>query len=666
MNKTTTFAAIAALIIAAAAAAYATMGGDLFSSGEEDGSSAMAAPASASEVDVTSGLSEEELAALTPEDRGMLYIIYDSSNSMWGELEDQSRKYEAGRRALSSLLSSPLERDRLAFRAYGHRRAGDCGDLELIVPPSNPDAASSQIVEAVENMRPTGKTPISASLTAALADFGDDNGDILLISDGIETCDVDPCALMEQWQDEGVSIRVHVVGIGLNEMERAAMSCVATTSGGAYFDAGSEAELVEALNTASQIAPGEPDDFDLTQDYLLELRGVDASGRTYTLAGELLRDGAEVMDLTSIGHNSVEEAGSYTVSAGIVLHDGSVYEAITAPVTLDERGEVVMVELQVNAPAIVSASFAEDGEAHRGANVEAWQNGERKFTFRPFDEVLARPGTYEFRSNPNQDNELEVSETLTAGNHTIVDFDLVETVAFTIKFRKPDGELVSRNSTLSRNGEVIYSVHAHNGGRAIPGTYQVQMSDRRNPLPEAVDVTIASEGQEIIVDLPAAFLTIRYVGDESNFLKPANRAFVARFDEEAGEFGRRTYTRIDVPVSFTPGRYRVIPYSYTGYFDPVDVTLRSGEERTVELEAKPLGRVVLNYAANAVTTRQPDRAFIYPLEEQVLVGCNCSLDTEMRVPPGRYRVEGWQVAGSFAAQEITVRAGQVTRVTITN
>ena len=63
-----------------------------------------------------------------------LLIAYDSSNSMWGELEDKSRKYEAGRTALSAFLETDLSDREIGFRAYGHRDKTDCRDSELIVP----------------------------------------------------------------------------------------------------------------------------------------------------------------------------------------------------------------------------------------------------------------------------------------------------------------------------------------------------------------------------------------------------------------------------------------------------------------------------------------------------------------------------------------------------
>jgi hypothetical protein len=426
--------------------------------------------------------------------RGLLYIVYDSSNSMWGELSDGSRKYEAGRVALDALLGSALDRERLAFRAYGHRRPGDCADTELIVAPTDPSAAGKKIGEAVNAMRPTGKTPITASLRAGLKDIGEQEGDILLISDGIETCDIDPCALMEEWQEKNVPIRVHVVGVGLNDIERKAMSCVATTSGGSYFDAGSEAELVEALNKASSVVEAAPAAAEPDQAYVLELNGRDETGRQFVIQGDLLKDGKSVQTVSSIGRNPVEIPGGYVVKAGVLLQDGSIYKPVTAKVIIDKPGKPAVLDLKVVRPAIVSASFAEDGEAHRGALVTAYRNGKKAFSFRPFDEALARPGNYEFRSNPNQDNVLRVPAGLVEGEHKIVDFDLQKTVKFHIEFRGPGGERVRKNSSLSRGGKKIYFVHARNGGRAVPGSYDLNMDDRKTPLPKPVKVDIKSEG----------------------------------------------------------------------------------------------------------------------------------------------------------------------------
>ena len=68
--------------------------------------------------------------------RDGVYVIYDSSNSMWGELPDKSRKYEAARTAMRELAGQDFGERDVALRMYGHRRKDDCTDSELVVPLS--------------------------------------------------------------------------------------------------------------------------------------------------------------------------------------------------------------------------------------------------------------------------------------------------------------------------------------------------------------------------------------------------------------------------------------------------------------------------------------------------------------------------------------------------
>lgn len=83
--------------------------------------------------------------SIAQEDSAKLLIIYDSSNSMWGKLADQSRKVEAGRAALTKLLQTGIGKREVGFRAYGHRRVKDCRDSELVVRFSEARRATSAI-----------------------------------------------------------------------------------------------------------------------------------------------------------------------------------------------------------------------------------------------------------------------------------------------------------------------------------------------------------------------------------------------------------------------------------------------------------------------------------------------------------------------------------------
>ena len=46
-----------------------------------------------------------------------------------------------------------------------------------------------------------------------------ESADIILVTDGLETCDADPCALAAQLAQEGIAIRAHVVGFGLTSQD---------------------------------------------------------------------------------------------------------------------------------------------------------------------------------------------------------------------------------------------------------------------------------------------------------------------------------------------------------------------------------------------------------------------------------------------------------------
>ncbi len=574
----------------------------------------------------------------------LLYIIYDSSNSMWGELSDKSRKYEAGRKAIGpALLSNSSQRD-LAFRAYGHRSANDCRDSELIVAPMLAKDAKTKIEKAVNSIRPTGKTPISYSLKESLKDFGDRKGDILLISDGIETCDIDPCALMAEWRDKGVKIRIHVVGVGLSEIERKAMMCVAETGGGEYFDAGSEGEFQGALNQVSEIEPGEPAPVKRIQKYGLNIQGLDETGRSFLISGKLYdAEGNELIDLSSNGQHWLESGpGDYVMKVGVRLKDGSIYKPVTQNVTIDTPGSK-RVEVLATRPAIVSASFSEDGEQHRGAHVNAFQNGKQVFSFRAHDEALARPGTYEFRSEPNDDNELKVEATLSEGEHTVVDFNLVKTVQFLIEYKLPNGETDQRSGQLFKDDQPLYITYNSNFTTAIPGTYELRdyypRSQVLNPLPTGIMVTITDKAKQVIeVQMLAGYITTEYVGDERDFVnKKGGYTYIHALDPDGKSIGSKTSSPGQIKFA-KPGKYRVLGHSGRGYFDPVEITVEHGKTVKATIVAKPTAHVSMTYASGTYE-REPDRASLIPLDGQKPIKTYMGIGKVLKVPPGRYYIK---------------------------
>lgn len=109
----------------------------------------------------------------------------------------------------------------VGLRVYGHQSAitpsfEDCNDTKLEVPiaAGNSEAIKNRIV----GIQAKGTTPIARSLEAAAEDFPDNTGRniIILITDGIEACDNDPCVIAKKLKDKEVNVTPFVIGLGLD------------------------------------------------------------------------------------------------------------------------------------------------------------------------------------------------------------------------------------------------------------------------------------------------------------------------------------------------------------------------------------------------------------------------------------------------------------------
>ena len=193
---------------------------------------------------------------------GRSIIVLDASGSMWGQIGGQT-KLEIARASLTEVLKSIPPETELGLIAYGHREKGSCADIELIVPPA---AGTAQAIsDAAANLQFLGKTPLTDAVRMAAAELRstEEKATVILITDGIETCDADPCALGLELEASGVDFTAHVVGFGLTEDEGKQVSCLATNTGGLYITAADMAGLTDALQTtvltAVDLAQPEPE-----------------------------------------------------------------------------------------------------------------------------------------------------------------------------------------------------------------------------------------------------------------------------------------------------------------------------------------------------------------------------------------------------------------------
>ncbi len=195
--------------------------------------------------------------AAQPSDRASI-LIYDASGSMWGQLDGGSTKVEVARKVIGDFFASRDHSVPLGVVAYGHNRRGDCADIETIADVGVRDPVD--LSARLNRLNPRGMTPIteSLSLAASMIPRTAELADIILVTDGLETCDADPCALAERLARDGIAIRAHVVGFGLSAEEAAAMSCVTNATGGLLLRPQTGQELANALNQIARVEPGPP------------------------------------------------------------------------------------------------------------------------------------------------------------------------------------------------------------------------------------------------------------------------------------------------------------------------------------------------------------------------------------------------------------------------
>ncbi|MDY7038224.1 MAG: VWA domain-containing protein, partial [Thermodesulfobacteriota bacterium] len=183
----------------------------------------------------------EVSVAATPQ-AGNLIFILDASGSMWGQVEGKA-KIAIAKEVLTGLIKDLPQGLNVGLVAYGHRRKGDCNDVEELVPLSALE--KEKLIQQIKTISPKGKTPITQSvrITAEKLKTIEDETTIILVSDGKETCEGDPCALVRTLKQSGVRFVMHVIGFDVTDEERKQLECIAKAGGGMYYSAKNAGEF---------------------------------------------------------------------------------------------------------------------------------------------------------------------------------------------------------------------------------------------------------------------------------------------------------------------------------------------------------------------------------------------------------------------------------------
>ncbi|WP_209452048.1 vWA domain-containing protein [Leptospira ryugenii] len=177
-------------------------------------------------------------------------IILDASGSMAEKLDGISRMALAKEQLQRFLSKLPYDAE-VGLVAYGNRIPG-CDSARLYHPIRR--GSSFSVMGKLGNLIPAGSTPIASTIDIVGEHLLNEREEtqILLISDGIESCDGDPIASLQRIKVRGKKFKLHVLGISLDARSEDEMRSLSLAGNGSYFSIREREDIAIAFQSFEQ------------------------------------------------------------------------------------------------------------------------------------------------------------------------------------------------------------------------------------------------------------------------------------------------------------------------------------------------------------------------------------------------------------------------------
>ena len=605
-------------------------------------------------------------------------IVLDASGSMWGRI-DEKPKIQIAREVMDQVLADLDGKAEIGIMTYGHRKKGDCGDIETLVPVGKVNRAS--YMEKINALNPKGKTPITATVRKAAEElrFTEEKATVILVSDGLETCDADPCALAAELEAAGIDFTAHVVGFDLKDEDTASLQCLATTTGGKYLAAENADQLGEAIGTVVAAAPEpapEPEPQPATEpgnvpgNVKLTVRlaeGGEAIPDAYIRIYETDDAGAQGAEATkgAVRHTFELAPGKYLATTKVGAAPGMVTVEV-------KPGEPLEADIVLNAGLLsVKAAESEGGEPNAEAYVHVYTPQEKADGSR--DRVAAGNQRTLF-TLPAGDYYATATLGRTVkgtgvgirpGERTDVTLVLgagvlkVDVLATEGGAPLDDGYIYVYETAVGADGS---RKKVANGGQrtqfTIPaGTYYVTGQSGKAIAGREIEVK-AGERTEVSIVIGMGMLKATVIPAEGG--KPFEDAYVTVFEAEKALDGSRK--RIDGGNQRTRFALPAGKYVIHAKMD------QAAAEAEVEVKAGGLSEPVVDLKAGALLVDAPKEVYVSVLEAEKSLDGNRKRITAFRpngkpviMPAGKYLLSG-KAGDKTAEAEVEVTAGKLAEI----
>lgn len=193
-------------------------------------------------------------------------IVLDASGSMQ-EMVGGATKMESAKLAIREYLkkSATLPMTKVGLAVYGQEGSNQekdkelsCSSSKVLVPLG--ELKQSNAEQTLSSIKPVGWTAIGLGLTTAHGSFVQDKeedkegtrsaaiNEVVVISDGVETCDTDPVGKARELAGSEEKVTVHVIGFAVDDNESGELKKIAEAGGGTYATAPTIDELKLAMD----------------------------------------------------------------------------------------------------------------------------------------------------------------------------------------------------------------------------------------------------------------------------------------------------------------------------------------------------------------------------------------------------------------------------------
>lgn len=195
----------------------------------------------------------------TASSKNNILFIIDSSGSMGLKIGDKT-KMELAKEAINRFMTSVNSNVNIGIMVYGNKgsnsqadKAASCASAEVIAPVGS--VTSSSISTYLSQINPVGWTPIGLAIKNGINAFSGKEGQknqIIVVTDGAETCDSNPTGAASQAKSSAYAIKVDVIGFAVNATEQSALQSIATNGGGLFSVAINSDQLYNQMKSNSE------------------------------------------------------------------------------------------------------------------------------------------------------------------------------------------------------------------------------------------------------------------------------------------------------------------------------------------------------------------------------------------------------------------------------